>query len=54
MGDRAAVEKEFYSKVPWLMEQGGYLPMPDDAFMPDWPLDTVLHYIQLVRNFAVK
>ncbi len=54
MGDRATVEKEFYSKVPWLVEQGGYLPTPDDAFMPDWPLDTVLHYTELVRNFVVK
>ncbi|MHB9091118.1 MAG: uroporphyrinogen decarboxylase family protein [Chloroflexota bacterium] len=54
MGDRAAIEKEFYGKVPWLVEQGGYVAAPDDAMMPDWPLDTMRHYVQLVRNFDVK
>jgi hypothetical protein len=54
MGDRAAIEKEFNRKVPWLVEQGGYVAAPDDAMMPDWPLDTVRHFCDLVRNFAVK
>ncbi|MBI2938863.1 MAG: hypothetical protein HYY04_00360 [Chloroflexi bacterium] len=53
MGDRAAVEKEFYGKVPWLVERGGYVPAPDDMILPDMPLDTVRHYTRLVRDLKV-
>ena len=46
-----AVEKEVYSKVPWLMEQGGYIPAVDDIIMPDISFKSFMHYAELIRSF---
>ena len=48
-----AVEKEFYTKVPPLMESGGYIPAVDDMIMPDMPFESYQRYIELVRNFRI-
>ena len=48
-----AVEEEFYAKVPWLMEQGGYIPAMDDMVLPDISFAAYSRYIELVSQFAV-
>jgi uroporphyrinogen decarboxylase len=45
-----AVEKEFYSKVPYLMKQGGYIPAVDDMILPDISFDSFKHYIKLLKS----
>ncbi len=45
-----AVEKEFYCKVPHLMEQGGYVPAVDDMILPDISLESYRHYISLLKH----
>ena len=48
-----AVEEEFYSKVPWLMEQGGYIPAVDDMILPDISFESMMKYVELVRDFQI-
>ena len=45
-----AVDEEFYRKVPYLMEQGGYIPAPDDMILPDISFESFRHYIKLLRS----
>jgi len=45
-----AVEKEFYRKVPYLMEQGGYVPAADDMILPDISFESFTHYINLLKD----
>ncbi|MBI3920369.1 MAG: hypothetical protein HY318_03035, partial [Armatimonadetes bacterium] len=45
-----AVEREFNSKVPWLMEQGGYIPAIDDMVLPDISFESFMRYLELVRR----
>lgn len=52
MSGKEAVEEEFRSKVPYLMEQGGYMPAVDDTILPDISFDSFMHYIALVRSFG--
>ena len=49
-----AVEKEFYSKVPWLMAQGGYIPAVDDMILPDIPFASMMRYAELVKAFRIE
>ena len=51
MAGKKAVEKEFKSKVPPLVEHGGYIPAVDDMIMPDISFESYRHYIALVRDF---
>lgn len=46
-----AVEREFASKVPWLMEQGGYIPAIDDMVLPDISFRSFMRYIELVKTW---
>lgn len=47
---KEAVEEEVMSKVPRLLEQGGYVPFVDHAVPPDVPLENFQYYLQLVRE----
>ncbi|NPV08941.1 MAG: hypothetical protein HPY83_13390 [Anaerolineae bacterium] len=47
-----AIEEEFYAKVPWLVEQGGFIPALDDLVMPDIPFAHYAHFVELVRSFG--
>ncbi len=49
---KEAIEKEVNSKVPWLMEQGGYIPAVDDEVLPDVSLETYLHYTNLIKQLG--
>jgi len=48
--DKASIEKELYSKVPYLLEYGGYIPHLDHTFPPDIPYDNFLHYMELKKK----
>jgi len=48
-----AVEREFASKVPWLMAQGGYIPAVDDMILPDISFPAFMRYIELVKGCAL-
>ena len=49
-----AVEKEFYSKVPTLMEQGGYIPAADDMILPDISFESFSHYVNLIKSYKLQ
>jgi len=50
--DKAAIKKEVYSKVPFLLEQGGYFPSTDHSVPPDVSLDNYQYYINTMREVA--
>lgn len=41
--------REVMSKVPWLVEQGGYLPGFDHAVPPDVPLRSYLYMCEMIK-----
>jgi len=51
---KAHVEKEVMSKVPFLLERGGYIPAVDHAVPPDVSLENFKYMIELVRNIPKK
>ncbi len=44
---KAAIEKELRSKIPPLLEQGGYIPHIDHAIDPDISWDNMQYYMEL-------
>jgi len=50
--DKAAIREEVHSKVPFLLEQGGYLPSIDHSVPPDVPLENYQCYINTMREVA--
>ena len=44
--------QEVMSKVPWLIEQGGFLPSVDHAVPPDVPLRSYLYMCELIKAIA--
>ena len=49
-----AIKEEVMSKVPYLVETGGYFPCLDHVIPPDVPLDGFRYYINLLREIAGK
>jgi uroporphyrinogen decarboxylase len=47
-----AIKQEVMSKVPYLVETGGYFPCLDHVIPPDVPLDGFRYYINLLREIA--
>jgi len=45
--DKASIERELYSKIPYLLEQGGYIPHLDHTFPPDISYENFLYYMEL-------
>lgn len=43
---------EVMKKVPWLIEQGGYLPRVDHGVPPDVPLRSYLYMTELIKAIA--
>lgn len=41
------IEKELYSKIPPMLESGGYIPTIDHTVQPDVPLENFMYYIEL-------
>ena len=48
-----AVEREVLGKVPWLMEQGGFIPAVDDMIMPDISFAAFMRYVELIRGMRM-
>lgn len=50
--DKARVRDEVMSKVPWLVEQGGYIPGVDHGVPPDVPVRNYLYMVELIKEIA--
>lgn len=44
--------EEVMSRIPWLIEQGGFLPSIDHAVPPDVPLRSYLYMCELIKAIA--
>ncbi len=49
---KAAIREEVISKVPFLLEQGGYFPTVDHSIPPDVTFENYCYYINLMREIA--
>ena len=50
--DKQAIDQELYSKVPFLVEQGGWIPSLDHGVPPDVPYANYLYYLDLLRRLC--
>lgn len=50
--DFARVRQEVLSKVPWLIEKGGYIPGVDHGIPPDVPVRNFLYMAELIKALA--
>ncbi len=50
--DKKAIEEELTSKMPYLIEQGGYIPTIDHAVPPDVSLENFMYYLSLKKKLA--
>ncbi len=48
----AAIERELFSKIPWLCAQGGFFPQVDHLVPPDVSLSDYTYYAKLLRAIA--
>ena len=49
---KEAIREEVISKVPFLLEQGGYIPSVDHLVPPDVTFGNYCYYINLIREVA--
>lgn len=49
---KKAIEREVMSKVPVLLESGGFIPTCDHAVPPDVSLENYQYYLQLIHQLA--
>jgi uroporphyrinogen decarboxylase len=49
---KEATKEEVMSKVPFLLEKGGYFPSVDHLVPPDVPFEIYCYYINLLREIA--
>jgi uroporphyrinogen decarboxylase len=52
IGSEKDIEKEVMSKVPYLLEQGGYFPSVDHFVPPDVSLENYQYYVNCMRKVA--
>jgi uroporphyrinogen-III decarboxylase len=52
LGGRESIEKEVMSKVPYLLDQGGYFPCIDHLVPPDITLENYQYYVNCLRRAA--
>lgn len=50
--DFAGVKREVMSKVPYLLERGGYIPRVDHGVPPDIPVRNYLYMAELIKAIA--
>lgn len=48
--DKETIYEEVMSKVPYLIEKGGYIPHVDHAIPPDVPLENYLYYREILTK----
>lgn len=46
---KAAIDRELDRLMP-LIEQGGFIPLPDDMLPPETPLENVVYYVEKLRG----
>jgi len=49
---KEAIKQEVMSKIPWLIEQGGFIPSVDHAVPADVPYENYCYYMGLLKNVA--
>ncbi len=49
---KEAIREEVMSKVPFLLEQGGYFPTVDHNVPPDLTFENYCYYINTIREVA--
>ena len=49
---KQAIEEEVMSKVPFLIETGGFIPTCDHAVPPDVSLENYQYYLELIHGLA--
>ena len=49
---KQAIKEEVMSKVPFLLEKGGYFPSLDHWVMPDVPFENFCFFVNLLREIA--
>jgi len=49
---KEAIDREVFSKVPWLLEHGGYIPHVDHAVPHDVPLENYIYYRKLLTRIV--
>ncbi len=50
--DKASIYDEVMSKVPFMIDSGGYIPTSDHAVPPDVSYENYLYYLELIRHIA--
>ncbi len=50
--DKKAIKEELMSKIPYLIEQGGYIPTIDHEAPPDISLENFMYYLSLKKKIA--
>jgi len=53
-GNKRDIEKEVMSKVPFLLDRGGFLPTIDHAVPPETPLENYIYYLKILRSIEVE
>ena len=48
---KAAIEKEVETKIPYLKEQGGYIPSLDHLVPPDVAYQDYRYYLNFIKKF---
>ena len=51
---KAQIEREVVSKVPELVEAGGFSPMVDHAVPPDVPFENFRYYVDLIQDICTS
>ncbi len=50
--DKKTIQEEVMSRVPFLIETGGFIPTCDHAVPPDVPLGNYQYYLELIHRLA--
>lgn len=50
--NKTEIEKEVYSKVPYLLKSGGYIPAVDHEIPPDVSFENYSFFIELIRELT--
>ena len=49
---KGSIREEVISKLPFLLEQGGYFPSVDHLVPPDVPWENYVYFINTMREIA--
>ena len=49
---KGSIREEVISKLPFLLEQGGYFPSVDHLVPPDVPWENYIYFINTMREIA--